>query len=277
MRVFADLHTHSLVSDGHLSPAELVAHASSRGIHAVALTDHDTLAGIPPAQRISKEHGIRLIPGIEISAEFEPGMLHILGYFPSYPQGLEEELGRIQQARRTRVPEIIRRLNSLGIMLSEADVLHGTTSTQPGRPHIAKALVRKGYVRTIDEAFDEYLGTGGKAYVSKEKMTWAETIGTIIDHGGMPVLAHPSSLELEEEDLRAFVGQLSSAGLGGIEIHYPGHTAGHISLYTDIAREMNLVKTGGSDYHGPDRNGFSVGDFGIDESQFEVFCRRLTM
>ena len=277
MRISADLHTHSLFSDGHLSPVELVRLAASKGLHALALTDHDTIAGIPSALRFSKDHGIRLIPGIEISAEFEPGMLHILGYFPSIPHGLEDALGQIQQARRERIPKIISRLNDQGIMLTMSDVMHDGSGSQVGRPHVARALLRNGHVKTFDEAFDEYLGKGKRAYVPKEKLTWKKILDLIRHHGGLPVVAHPFSLDLDERDLGSFLEQLCSEGLAGMEIYYPEHTPDQMSLYMGMAHALNLVITGGSDYHGPERDGSFPGDFGIDDNLFEHFYKHLTM
>ena len=265
------------MSDGHLSPVELVSLAASEGLHALALTDHDTLAGIPSALRSAKDHGIRLIPGIEISAEHDPGMLHVLGYFPSPPLGLEDALKQVQRARRERIPRIISKLNGLGIILDETDVIRGVRETQVGRPHIARALVNKGYVQTFDEAFAVYLGKGRRAYVPKEKLTWETSIALIRRHGGLPVLAHPYSLDLDDRDLGSFLERLSSAGLAGMEIYYPDHTPRQISLYTQIASALDLIMTGGSDYHGPERNGCSPGDHGIDEGLFEIFCKHLSM
>ncbi|HPJ06794.1 MAG TPA: PHP domain-containing protein [Deltaproteobacteria bacterium] len=276
MRTVADLHTHSCVSDGNLSPAELVDLAASRGLRALALTDHDTLAGIPPAMRSAGARGIRLIPGIEISAEFEPGMLHLLGYFPSHPPGMEAALEHVQRARNERIPRIISRLNGLGVRLDVSDVAPGVRQTQVGRPHVARALVKKGYVHSFDEAFDRYLGRGRQAYVPKEKLSWMSAIGLIRRHGGLPVLAHPCTLDLDESDLGSFVERLSSEGLAGMEVHYPDHTPEQVSLYTGIASALHLVVTGGSDYHGPERNGCSPGDYGMDRNQFDLFCKHLT-
>lgn len=277
MRVVADLHTHSLASDGQLSPVELVGLAASRGLKALALTDHDTLAGIPPAGRYARDHGLRLIPGVEVSAEHTPGMLHILGYFPSFPDGLEDDLAQVQRARRERIPKIIGRLNDLGITISGSDVMPAGTGAQPGRPHVARALLKKGYVGTFDEAFDTYLGTGRPAYVPKEMLTRQRAVSLIRHHGGLPVLAHPYSLDLDDLRLRSFLEQLCSEGLGGVEIHYPEHTPGQTHLYGDMASALGLVVTGGSDYHGPERNGFMPGDCGIDHELFDSFCKHLML
>jgi hypothetical protein len=277
LRIVADLHTHSHVSDGHLSPAELVTLGASKGLLALALTDHDTLAGIPPALLSAKDEGILVIPGIEVSAECEPGMLHLLGYFPSCPEGLEGSLKQVQEARRERIPRIIRKLNAIGIMLTETDVMREASEAQIGRPHIARALIKKGYVKTFAEAFHEYLGKGKQAYVPKEKLSWEAAIALIRQHGGLPVLAHPCTLALDDGALRSFMERLSAAGLAGVEINYPDHTPEQVSLYSDIASSLGLIATGGSDYHGPERYDCSPGDHGIDESQFDLFRKHLTL
>jgi len=275
LHIVADLHTHSSISDGNLSPLELVALAASKGLTALALTDHDTLAGLHLALRSAESCTLRIIPGVEISAEYEPGMLHVLGYFPSYPQGLESALEQVQRARRERIPRIITRLNNIGMPITEAEVLQGARGAMAGRPHIARILVKKGYVKTYDEAFDGYLGTGKAAYVPKVKLTWEKTIHLIREHGGLPVLAHPYTLGLERGDLLSFTARLCAAGLAGIEVHYPEHTPDQISLYSDIASELNLVITGGSDFHGPERNSCMPGDFGIDAGLLDLFCKHL--
>jgi 3',5'-nucleoside bisphosphate phosphatase len=264
-----------MASDGDLTPGKLVALSAAKGLEAISLTDHDTLSGVIPALESGKRHAIRVIPGVEISAEYEPGMLHILGYFPSFPEGMEASLKEVQTARRQRLPRIIRKLNDLGFMLTQADVMEIAGDAQIGRPHIAKALLRKGYVNSFDEAFDEYLGKGKKAYVEKEKMTWKNALALIRVHLGLPVLAHPSSLGLGKDTLRAFIEELSREGLAGIEIHYPDHTREHISAYTAIARDMGLVITGGTDFHGRDRNAVSPGDHGIDSTLLRAFSESL--
>lgn len=277
MHVAADLHIHSTSSDGDLSPGELVELAAAKGLAAVSLTDHDTLSGARTALEIGRRHSVRVIPGIEISAEYERGMLHILGYFPSFPEGLEDALAQVQEARKNRLPRIIAKLNSLGIMIAEADVTGIAGDAQIGRPHIAKTLLKKGYVHTFDEAFLEYLGKGKRAYVEKEKMTWQKAVSLIGRHGGLPVLAHPSTLGLTETGLKDFVGELSGAGLAGMEVHYPDHSREHITLYDRIARASGLVITGGTDFHGPGRNAVSLGDRGLDSVLLRNFSHRLAM
>lgn len=275
MDISADLHTHSNASDGDLSPLELVTLAASRDLSTLALTDHDTLSGIQEAVRASTSHSLAIIPGIEISAEYGQGMLHILGYFSRYPQGLEESLQRVQEARRERIPKIIARLNASGIPLGEADVWKQARGAQVGRPHIAKALLQKGYVRTFDEAFEELLGRGKKAYVPKEKMSWQKAVDLVRIHGGLPVLAHPSTLGLDGHALATFLHEMATSGLAGIEAYYPEHSPDQVSLYLSLASDLDLVITGGTDFHGTARNHLFPGDHGLDDTLLEKFLRRL--
>ena len=275
MSIEADLHTHSTASDGELDPSEIISLAASKGLKAVSLTDHDTLKGLAPAMEAGNRHGIRVIPGVEIGAAFEPGMLHILGYFPAFPVGMEDALEGMQQARINRVPKIIRKLNELGVMLTREDVLETAGDSQIGRPHIAKALLKKGFVRFFDEAFDKYLSKGKKAYVPKEKISWEEAVSLIRQHGGLPVLAHPYTLGLSEAGLRDLVREMKRTDLTGIEVHYPDHTPEQTSLYMRIADDSGLIITGGSDFHGPLRNNIPVGDYGIDGTYLDIFLKHL--
>lgn len=275
MQVTADLHTHSSASDGDLNPSQLVELAASKGLIAISLTDHDTLTGIPMALESGSRHAVDVIIGIEISAEYEPGMLHILGYFPVFPDGMEVDLERVQEARRERIPRIVRKLNDLGVMLTEEDIIELADEAQIGRPHIAKVLLNKGYVSSFDEAFDEYLGKGKKAYVPKEKMTCEKAIGLIRNYRGLPVLAHPYTLHLEDADLKSFIKELRQWGLVGIEVYYPDHTPDDTTRYLHMAQEFGLLITGGTDFHGAHRKTVSLGDHGIDSTLLRSFCEHL--
>ncbi len=275
MQVCADLHTHSNASDGDLSPEALVAQAAAIGLAAIALTDHDTLAGVPHALSLQLKHGIKVIAGVEISAEYEPGMLHLLGYFPTYPDGLEIALNEVQTARKKRVPKIIEKLNALGCMLTEEDVMTEAGEAQVGRPHIAMALLKKGYVRSFDEAFHEYLGKGKKAYVPKEKMTWEKAMALIIHYGGLPVLAHPCTLSLGTKEAEACIIDLKGAGLKGVEVYYPDHTPEQTACYASLASRLGLLVTGGTDFHGIYRNALSLGDYGLDKELLAIFLNLL--
>jgi predicted metal-dependent phosphoesterase TrpH len=193
-----DLHTHSNCSDGSLSPRELVQLAKKRELRAIALTDHDTVAGVAEAVAAGKELGVEVVPGVEISAQYPPGTMHILGYCfsPSQPE-LLKALKKLQKARAARNPKIIERLQALGLEITTDEVLN-LSSGQVGRPHIAKALVNRGYVSSIDEAFSRYLKKGAVAYAEKFRFSPREAIGLIRGAGGLAVLAHPSTLGINK-------------------------------------------------------------------------------
>ncbi|MCK9263500.1 MAG: PHP domain-containing protein [Deltaproteobacteria bacterium] len=275
MHIRADLHVHTRASDGDLDPEQVVSQARYSGIDAVAVTDHDTVAGTQEALDSAKKHGIEVIAGVEISAVFEPGTLHILGYFPSYPQGFEQALKPLQEARKLRFPRMVEKLNRLGIDISLEDVLRIAGNAQVGRPHIAKALINKGSVRDFDEAFSRYLAKGRPAYVEKEKMSPREAVRTILAHNGIPVLAHPFTLDLEKPEFRRFIRELADYGLMGIEISYPEHTRSQKRFFTQIAQEHGLLVTGGTDYHGPGQGGLTIGSCGLDAEALRVFRERL--
>ena len=246
-----DLHTHSSYSDGSFSPKQLVRLASKVGLRAIALTDHDTVAGVAEALAAGEELGVEVVPGVEVSAQYPPGTMHILGYYfhLSHPE-LHKALKELQQARAERNPKIIERLQSLGLEITAAEVLN-MSGGQVGRPHIAKALVKRGYVSNIDEAFSRYLKKGGIAYVEKFRFPPREAIAMIRRAGGLAILAHPFTLGIENpQELTALVSELQEMGLEGIEVFYPDHTEEMTVFYQNVAKGLGLVSTGGSDFHG---------------------------
>jgi predicted metal-dependent phosphoesterase TrpH len=255
-----DLHTHSTHSDGSYSPGQLVALAKEKGLRAIALTDHDTVSGVAEAVRAGEELGVELVPGVEISAQFNPGTMHVLGYYlRTTDQELDGALNRLKQARAARNPKIIERLEKLGLKITTAEVMK-FSGGQVGRPHIAQALVQRGYVSDIDEAFSRYLKKGAAAYVDKFRFSPQEAIGLIRRAGGIASLAHPFTLGIHEpKELAVLVKKLQAMGLEGIEIFYPGHTEEMTALYGDFAKSLGLLRTGGSDFHGNLKNGSDLG------------------
>jgi predicted metal-dependent phosphoesterase TrpH len=255
-----DLHTHSTASDGTMAPKDLVRLASERGLKAIALTDHDTIDGLAEAVVAGQRWGIEVIPGVEISARHPGGSMHILGYFLDYKDArLDERLAVLKQARKDRNPQIIAKLNALGIPLTLAQVERISAGGQMGRPHIARAMYEGGYVRSLQEAFDIYLGNQGKAYVEKFRFPPEEAIGMIREAKGVPGLAHPFTLGLNPEALREQLRELARLGLAGLEVFYPEHSPEQEALYLSLARELGLLVTGGSDFHGDNKPEVELG------------------
>ncbi len=247
-----DLHTHSTASDGKLSPAELMRHARAVGIEVIALTDHDTLSGLEEASEEAAKSGIEFIPGVEISAENDPGTLHMLGYFID-PKDAElvETLLWLRGGRDDRNHIILTKLAELGCPLEWDEVAAYAGGESMGRPHIATAMVNRGYVATFKDAFDRYLGKGAAAYTEREKMTPEIAIERIRSAGGLAVLAHPQTLSLTDDELSDLLGRLTSQGLAGVEVYYYSHSEEETELYLNLAHRYGLIATGGSDFHGP--------------------------
>lgn len=258
---FIDLHIHSNASDGSLPPVEVVRLAQERGLRALALTDHDTIDGLAEAVAAGEQVGVEVIPGVEISARHPGGSMHILGYFLEYEDRLlAQRLAVLKQARKDRNPQIIAKLNALGIPLRMEQVERISGRGQMGRPHIARALYEGGYVRSLQEAFDIYLGNQGKAYVSKFRFPPEEAVEMIREAKGVPVLSHPFTLNLRNsEDLRGRLQELKGLGLAGIEVFYPEHSPEQTALYLGLARELGLLVTGGSDFHGDNKPEVELG------------------
>ncbi|MEE9353490.1 MAG: PHP domain-containing protein [Candidatus Thorarchaeota archaeon] len=253
MRARADLHVHSNLSDGVHSPSELLALASNLNLGGVALTDHDTIDGLVEFMN-AEVHGCPIrIPGVEISTEYKGVEAHLLGYFvPTQAPKLVKRLKRLEESRRKRFPKMRSRLESEGIRLSDDDIdqmLQGVKA--PGRPHMAKLLIQRGYVKDIEEAFHKYLGKGKPGYVKKERADIGEAISLLRSEGAVPVLAHPLTMRLP--DLRSTLIKLRELGLLGVESEYDYQ---HLHLNVKpgevraIAEGLGLIETAGSDYHG---------------------------
>ncbi len=258
---WVDLHLHTTASDGVLSPSGIVRYAKEQGLQAIAITDHDTIDGNAEALDEGEKLGLEVIPGVEISAQFELGSMHILGFFIDIGnKDLKERLSLLQETRAKRNPKMVKKLRELGVAISYDEVLQASGGGQVGRPHFAQVLVKKGYVHTMQEAFDRYLGKGAPAYVNKFRFDPKEAMGLIREAGGIPVLAHPFTLHIPSPDqLNALLAELVQLGLMGIEISYPEHTRDQISLYRDLAEKRGLLVTGGSDYHGIEADRVEIG------------------
>lgn len=260
-----DLHTHSTASDGTMSPADLVRHAHTQGLRAISVTDHDTVEGIEDALAEGRRLGIEVIPGLEVSVDFARGTMHILGYYVDHRDPrLTAQLGRLQHHRRARNSAMIDRFNKLGILITARELEDISEDGQIGRPHFARLLVQRGYAGTIQEAFDRFLRKGAPAYVKKFKFSPVEVLGFLTECGGLSVLAHPFTLfDLTDDELENTVKTLKSEGLDGIEVYYPDHTLEQTTRYRKLAGDHELVVTGGSDFHGINKEGPVLGqDFG---------------
>jgi len=258
-----DLHSHSTVSDGSFPPETVVRKAKEAGLAGLALTDHDNIGGVEAALRAGEAHSLLVIPGVEISAEFDRGTCHILGYFfDPLDETLQKKLAYLQQARAERNPKIAKKLQDLGIDITYDEVRAIAGSDQVGRPHFARILMDKGIVRDFNEAFDRFLGKDKAAYVDKFRYRPEEAFEIIQAAGGVVVLAHPYTLNLSDEELTLLLRKWVDLGLRGMEVFYPDHTEEMIGRYSRIADSLNLIKTGGSDFHGNNKEGSVLGDCG---------------
>ncbi|NRR01567.1 PHP domain-containing protein [Brevibacillus sp. RS1.1] len=248
MELMADLHTHTKASDGTCEPAENVRLAKEAGLAALAITDHDTVAGIPEAMEAARALGVEIIPGVEVSSVGKGQDIHVLGYFVPYEDpAFEERLFRLRETRHERNQLLITRLQELGIDISLEKVYRRKQGTDKniGRPHIAEELMELGVVSTIAEAFDKYLGKGGAAYVNPPRLTPQEAITLIKEAGGVAVLAHPGLYDDDE-----LVQELIVFGLDGIEVNHPDNDEVQKMRYSKWTAQYGMVVTGGSDFHG---------------------------
>lgn len=261
-----DLHTHSLRSDGALSPVDLVKRAAARGVKIQALSDHDTLAGVAEAAATGSSLGIRIIPATELNTESEWGDAHVLGYFidPADAE-LEERLRWLRENRGRRIELMVEKLNALGYAVDLARVLEIAQGGALGRPHLAQALFEKRYVKTYDEAFDTLIAKDSPAYVARVGLTPLEAVNLVRKHGGVPSLAHPGTVIGLEEVLPKMV----AAGLAGIEAYYGEHSPEMTARCLALARELDLVPTGGSDFHGRGEHGADLGSVFVPPETIE--------
>jgi predicted metal-dependent phosphoesterase TrpH len=267
-----DLHTHSDRSDGTDSPTELVRGARAAGLDVLALTDHDTTRGWDEASREAARVGVRLVRGIEVSTRFRGQGVHLLAYLPDpVHEGLQQELTRVLDGRNARLPQILARLADLGLEVTEEEVRAlSDEAVATGRPHVADAMVARGMVANRDDAFARYLGPGCPAYVDRYAADLEEMIATIADAGGVSVLAHPWARRHRHDalDLDGIAG-LQAHGLAGVEVDHEDHDRATRSRLRAVAEELDLVRTGSSDYHGTGKVGHALGCNTTDPEQFE--------
>jgi len=255
-----DLHTHSIYSDGTHSPAELVALAEKRGLHALALTDHDTIGGVPELIAAAQTTSVEAITGLELSAECERGTMHILGYFVDIASPLlQEKIDILKQSRAQRNLEILKKLNKLGCVMRWSDVEKHAGCDVVGRPHFAAALVERGCIKSKKAAFECLLAKGRPAYVERQRYSAKECIELIRAANGIPVLAHPATIFLPNEALLALICELKDAGLGGLETYYAENYPQNSRKFSKWADDLGLIRTGGTDFHGKNSPDLKIG------------------
>ncbi len=256
-----ELHCHSTASDGRLTPTQLVERALSVGLTTLALTDHDTVGGVEEAIEAARELSLRIVPGVELSCHFEEREIHLLGYFLEHrdPDFLEL-LERSQKEREQRAHEILDKLKRLNVELTYEQVLEQSSGGVIGRPHIARVLIAKGHARTMDEAFDRYLGRRAPAYVGRRLLSLEDGIEAIRRAGGCSVLAHPGVL-----GDWALVERILQLPISGVEVWHPSHDKPKRKRAKRLGGRYQKVLTGGSDFHGPEGNYHDLGSAAVTE------------
>lgn len=272
---FVDLHTHSTASDGARAPRDVVRAARASGLSAIALTDHDTVDGLAEATEEGRSSGVRVVPGVELSAVEADAETHLLGLHLEHVGRLEARLRDLKTMRLTRAQRIVARLNELGVKVTIDDVLAQSGGGAVGRPHIARALVNDGWATDLRDAFDRYLGNGRAAFVPKDRLSMTDAISMIHDAGGLAVLAHPGA-----SGTRARIESLVSAGLDGVEVRHPSHSAEDAARLLALVEHFHLVPSGGSDWHGLSEGGRTLGGMRVPllwlERQDEKIASRRT-
>ncbi len=248
---YVDLHTHTHISDGTDSPKELVQKAAGLGLTAIAITDHDTMAGLPEAEAEGKKLGIEVVRGCELSVESDRGEVHILGlWIDQDATELEKSLAFLRQKRLERNAIIVTRLQNMGLNISLEDVINTAQGETVGRPHIAMVLMHKGYVSSVREAFARYLGTKGKVYAPRELLPMPEAMQALKKVNAIISLAHPGLISCEDTWLDTYVGKLCEHGLDAIEAYHSEHSPSTRQKCLALAQKYHLLVSGGSDYHG---------------------------
>lgn len=242
---YVDLHMHSTASDGSRSPAEVVRAARRASLSAIALTDHDTVAGLAEAAAVGLELGIRLVPGVELSAVEGQTETHLLGLHLRDTAVLEHGLGELREMRGRRAARIVELLQSQGVQITLDDVLLQAGAGAIGRPHVARALVADGWATDVRDAFDRYLGAGRPAYVAKDQLGMREAIAMVHAAGGLAILAHPGAGGTRER-----IESLAAIGLDGVEVKHPSHSPQDVARLRACVDQLRLIPSGGSDWHG---------------------------
>jgi len=256
-----DLHMHTTCSDGTFTPEELVEHAKKAGLEIIAVTDHDTLSHVSRIRAAAKPHDLQVISGVEVSASCPETPIHILGYFvDTKSDALNTLLEAVQKDRHERNQNILKKLNDLGVHVTEDDLDAYAGEEQVGRPHFAQMLLKKGYVNSIPEAFDRFLADGKPAYVNLVRFSPKEIIAAIHAAGGIASLAHPRQLRISNAEKKTqFIQKLVEDGLDAIEVYHSSHSQSDISFFSGLVERFNLLYTGGSDFHGDHKSHVELG------------------
>ena len=255
-----DLHCHSTFSDGSLTPEQLIAEAAKIGLAALALTDHDTTAGLPRFLAAAADTAVRAVPGVELSVDCSSGVMHMLGYWMDLANPeLVRQMEWIRDGRAMRNRAMLEKLNALGFAMTWAEVQAFAGEDVVGRPHFAQVMLQKGYAKDKNEAFDKWLGDGKPGYADRPRLTAEVAVALIRQAGGVAVLAHPYSLHVGKDAMASLLIELAAAGLAGVECYYSEHSADLTKEYLVMARQANLVPTGGSDFHGEVSPGIHLG------------------
>ena len=254
-----DLHLHSTYSDGTMTPSELVRLAANIGLSAVSITDHDTVSGTEEALREGKKCALEVVPGLEISVEHRGTNLHLLGYYFDWlDERLVETLKMLQTSREERNRKIVSKFQEMGINLSQDELQNEAGAGVAGRPHFARLLVKKNIVKTNEQAFAHYLKAGRCAYVSRFVLDIREAIEILHHAGGFAVVAHPALIPCSMNELSGILRELKQAGIDGLETYYPTQRGDVFKKIRALARQYQLLETGGSDYHGDTRKGIAI-------------------
>jgi 3',5'-nucleoside bisphosphate phosphatase len=267
---FVDLHAHSTASDGLLPPEQVITYAHQLGLHAIALTDHDSVDGLPEAFATGTQLGIRVVPGCELSAYDENDEVHLLALHIADLAAIGPQLATFREQRMERAREMVARLNARRIALNFDDVLRIANGASVGRPHVARALIGAGYVADLREAFDRYLGFGRPAYVPKPRLTVADAVRIAHHAGALAVWAHPG-----RDGTRERVQRLAAVGLDGVEVLHPSHSPGDVERLTQLVGEFGLVPSGGSDWHGAVDGYRTLGNMHVPEAWLALQDARL--
>ncbi len=257
---YIDLHVHSNASDGTLSPSRVVEEAKKAGLSAIALTDHDTTAGIEEALHAGKSLGVRVVPGVELSCVYQGKEIHILGLFVNYQDAsFVRELNQLLSVRRWRNEEMLRRFQADHFDITMEDLMAGNPDTVITRAHFARALKEKGYASSMADAFQTYLQYGGKYCLKKELITPEHAMKVLTDNHAFPALAHPVQYKLDWEALDMLIASLTKLGLMGLEVYHSSQSPAQSRMLRSIARKYSLLPTGGSDFHGSNKPDISIG------------------